>query len=93
MLNFKEFILFESMITPEAMKKTFDGYFKHTSGQVNFDKRNRNRLNFHTTKSVANEIIAIIDSTLGFGKNKYFTTSPVTKEEGSKLFKFSITFK
>ena len=93
MLNFQDFILVESsMSTPEHMKKTFDNYLKYSGGNVSIDKRNRNRLNFYTKKRVAEDIIHIIDSKLGFMKNKLFTTSPITRDENTKQFTFSIIF-
>jgi hypothetical protein len=95
MVKFKQFLLIEAGVaTPANMKKTFDDYFKHTNGHVEYDSKDKNRLNFHATKSTCKEIIAMLDSILGFSKNKLFTTSPIVLDSDSKkFFHFSITFK
>lgn len=95
MVKFKQFLLIEAgVVTSANMKRTFDDYFKHTNGHVEFDSKDKNRLNFHTTKSTCEEIIAMLDSIIGFSKNKLFTTSPIVLDSNSKkFFRFSITFK
>jgi len=95
MLDFKEFLMYESNLrSPDEMKKTFDAYFKHTKGQVSVDHRDKNKLNFSTTKSTAKEIFCILDSVLGYAKNKFMTISPIEKiNDSDKFFHFSITFR
>jgi hypothetical protein len=90
MLNFINHLLTEArMDSPDHMKRTFDDYMKYSGGSIHYDKRDKDKLIFHASKSVCNDIRHIIGNKSNGMLGKVFTMSAVSKDNNQYTFVIS----